>query len=200
MNCSYRDEVQCINLCIYEEACIVLENLLGCFYAVLFLTCSQRANETWKGVGKETNSKSHNCFQDSVLSEVHFLKGSIWVCYSHLWRNSERWQKSNTIFTFLSCHFTSPFKCTDCWPMKECRDAVYLLSLIQRNAVSFLPHWTAEDEEISVLWMVILSVCDLGMFCCTVSESASTAFSLNYLYITLSIRRRRRRKKKEAFC
>lgn len=89
----------------------------------------------------------------------------------------------------------SPFKCTDCWPVKECRDSVYLLSLIQGNAVSFLPHWTAEDEEISVLWMVILSVCDWGMFL-----SCSFWVSIHCFQLELFIYYLQYRRKKIVFC
>lgn len=88
---------------------------------------------------------------------------------------------------------TSPFKCTDCWPVKECRDSVYLLSLIQGNAVSFLPHWTAEDEEISVLWMVILSVCDWGMF---LSRSFGVSIHCFQLELFIYYLKYRRKKKK----
>lgn len=91
---------------------------------------------------------------------------------------------------------TSPFKCTDCWPVKECRDSVYLLSLIQGNAVSFLPHWTAEDEEISVLWMVILSVCDWGMFLSRSFWVSIHCFQLELFIYYLKYRR----KKKKVFC
>lgn len=91
---------------------------------------------------------------------------------------------------------TSPFKCTDCWPVKECRDSVYLLSLIQGNAVSFLPHRTAEDEEISVLWMVILSVCDWGMFLSRSFWVSIHCFQLELFIYYLKYRR----KKKKVFC
>lgn len=91
---------------------------------------------------------------------------------------------------------TSPFKCTDCWPVKECRDSVYLLSLIQGNTVSFLPHWTAEDEEISVLWMVILSVCDWGMFLSRSFWVSIHCFQLELFIYYLKYRR----KKKKVFC
>lgn len=86
----------------------------------------------------------------------------------------------------------SPFKCTDCWPVKECRDSVYLLSLIQGNAVSFLPHWTAEDEEISVLWMVILSVCDWGMFLSRSFWVSIHCFQLELFIYYLKYRRKKK--------
>jgi len=88
---------------------------------------------------------------------------------------------------------TSPFKCTDCWPVKECRDSVYLLSLIQGNAVSFLPHWTAEDEEISVLWMVILSVCDWGMFLSRSFWVSIHCFQLELFIYYLKYRRKKKK-------
>lgn len=88
---------------------------------------------------------------------------------------------------------TSPFKCTDCWPVKECRDSVYLLSLIQGNAVSFLPHRTAEDEEISVLWMVILSVCDWGMFLSRSFWVSIHCFQLELFIYYLKYRRKKKK-------
>lgn len=88
---------------------------------------------------------------------------------------------------------TSPFKCTDCWPVKECRDSVYLLSLIQGNTVSFLPHWTAEDEEISVLWMVILSVCDWGMFLSRSFWVSIHCFQLELFIYYLKYRRKKKK-------